>query len=114
MQGKEGFANHECTIELSDNTERDYSISARPLFDKSGEFSGYRGVARDITQRKRIERELEQTSANLVSAESKGRQKAEETATALSLRPIAHWKKPVLIITMRQRIPGKVRNLKFF
>ncbi len=82
MQGKEGFANHECTIELSDNTERDYSISARPLFDKSGEFSGYRGVARDITQRKRIERELEQTSANLVSAESKGRQKAEDALEA--------------------------------
>ena len=77
MQDKKGFANHESTIALPDSTERDYSISARPVLNESGDFVGYRGVARDITRRKRIERELERTSADLVRAESKGRQKAE-------------------------------------
>ncbi len=34
------------------------SISGKPVFDAEGRFAGYRGVARDITERKRAEEEL--------------------------------------------------------
>ncbi len=35
------------------------SVSGEPIFDEDGRFRGYRGVARDITLRKRAEREIE-------------------------------------------------------
>jgi PAS domain-containing protein len=35
------------------------AVSGEPIFDDEGRFRGYRGVARDITLRKRAERELE-------------------------------------------------------
>ena len=35
------------------------SVSGEPIFDDEGRFRGYRGVARDITLRKRAEREIE-------------------------------------------------------
>ncbi len=35
------------------------SVSGEPIFDEEGRFRGYRGVARDITLRKRAEREIE-------------------------------------------------------
>ena len=39
--------------------ERRYiSVSGAPIFDQSGHFDGYQGVARNITERKRIEEEL--------------------------------------------------------
>jgi PAS domain S-box-containing protein len=41
--------------------------SAEPVFDVSGEFRGYRGVDRDITERKRAERELQEARGLLES-----------------------------------------------
>ena len=35
------------------------SISGEPIFDAEGQFTGYRGVARDITERKRAEAEIQ-------------------------------------------------------
>ncbi len=35
------------------------SVSGEPIFDEEGRFRGYRGIARDITLRKRAEREIE-------------------------------------------------------
>ncbi len=40
-------------------SERYWSISGRPVFDDKGGFQGYRGVGRDITEKKRIDQELE-------------------------------------------------------
>jgi diguanylate cyclase (GGDEF)-like protein len=36
-----------------------YSVSGEPVFDAAGDFAGYRGVGRDISDRKRAEHELE-------------------------------------------------------
>jgi signal transduction histidine kinase len=46
------------TVRGSDGTPRFLSVSGKPIFDADGRFLGYRGVARDITQRKRAEEEL--------------------------------------------------------
>jgi PAS domain S-box-containing protein len=46
------------TVRGSDGTPRFLSVSGKPFFDADGRFLGYRGVARDITQRKRAEEEL--------------------------------------------------------
>jgi len=41
-----------------DGAERYISISGDPVFDAAGAFKGYRGVGKDITERKRQEREI--------------------------------------------------------
>jgi PAS domain S-box-containing protein len=58
------FANKERIIDLenwniSKNGERVcLLINGKPLFDKKGVFKGYRGVDKDITEKKRLEEEL--------------------------------------------------------
>jgi diguanylate cyclase (GGDEF)-like protein len=37
---------------------RHYSVSGEPVFDAAGRFRGYRGIGREITERKRIEQAL--------------------------------------------------------
>jgi len=54
------------------------SISGKPLFDDRGQFLGYRGIGRDVTERKRIEKELERANRSLIQAESRGREQAED------------------------------------
>src|SRR3954466_560789 len=44
--------------ELDDGSRRFVSISGEPLFDAGGRFCGYRGVGRDVTAEKRVERLL--------------------------------------------------------
>lgn len=36
------------------------ALSGEPIFDEAGQFTGYRGIARDITERKRAEAKIEQ------------------------------------------------------
>jgi PAS domain-containing protein len=45
------------------------SASGLPVFDKSGRFVGYRGVARNITERKRVEEALRRSEAYLAEAQ---------------------------------------------
>ena len=42
----------------TDGAVRWLAISGEPIFDSIGEFQGYRGIGRDITQKKRAEQEL--------------------------------------------------------
>ena len=44
-----------------DGTMGYYSASGAPMFDAEGRFQGYQGVARDITERKRVEEALRQS-----------------------------------------------------
>ncbi|MBE0612688.1 MAG: EAL domain-containing protein [Burkholderiales bacterium] len=52
------FRDFELSRSGVDGTERHISISGDPVFDAAGAFKGYRGVGKDITERKRQEREI--------------------------------------------------------
>ncbi|MFK7854286.1 MAG: ATP-binding protein [Granulosicoccus sp.] len=54
------------------------SFSGKPVLDARSRYLGYRGVGRNITGRKKIERELQRANALLVEAESRGREQAEQ------------------------------------
>jgi diguanylate cyclase (GGDEF)-like protein/PAS domain S-box-containing protein len=41
--------------DFDDGTRRYVSVSGEPVFDANGQFSGYRGVGRDVTEQKRSE-----------------------------------------------------------
>lgn len=43
---------------LEDGTVRYSSVSGEPLFDENGEFTGYRGLSRDITEQKLAEEKI--------------------------------------------------------
>ena len=44
------------------------SVSGKPIFDSSGQFSGYRGTARDISEQVRAERSLQEAKAEAEAA----------------------------------------------
>ena len=52
------FRDFEIARPASDNRKRYVSVSGLPMFDETGRFIGYRGVGRDISERKRAEQEL--------------------------------------------------------
>jgi diguanylate cyclase (GGDEF)-like protein/PAS domain S-box-containing protein len=49
----------------ADGAERWISMSGRPIFDASGRFKGYRGVARDISVQRKAERALRESEERL-------------------------------------------------
>jgi PAS domain S-box-containing protein len=49
------FRDFELARATSDGGVRHVSVSGLPMFDEAGRFTGYRGVGRDITERKRAE-----------------------------------------------------------
>lgn len=53
------FRNWEYQYQTGDGSIRWYSASGIPIFDGQGQFNGYRGVGRDITDKKRYQEELE-------------------------------------------------------
>ena len=63
------------------------SVSGLPVFDKSGRFTGYRGVGRHITARKRAEEALRRSEAYLAEA-----QRLSHTGTlAFNATAPAYW-----------------------
>jgi diguanylate cyclase (GGDEF)-like protein/PAS domain S-box-containing protein len=59
LDGHLPFRDFEFARQAVDGEVRWYSVSGEPVFDASGDFTGYRGVGRDISDRKRAEQELE-------------------------------------------------------
>jgi len=78
----EGWRKHRATIDahlpfrdfeiarpMPEGGKRHVSASGLPVFDKSGRFVGYRGVARNITERKRAEEAIRRSEAYLTEAQ---------------------------------------------
>jgi len=62
------FRDFELARPAPDGGKRDVSISGLPVFDKAGRFIGYRGVGRDITERKRAAETLREVQKELTHA----------------------------------------------
>src|SRR5712691_6023185 len=58
LDARQPFSDHEYERVGPDGIVRHISASGVPVFDAAGRFTGYRGTARDITERKRDERLL--------------------------------------------------------
>lgn len=61
------FKNFEYQVQIESVGLRWMSVSGVPHFDKHGHFAGYRGTGTVITERKNIERELQQQYARLAA-----------------------------------------------
>ncbi|MBU0746881.1 MAG: EAL domain-containing protein [Gammaproteobacteria bacterium] len=59
LEAHQVFHDFEMQRKAEDGTPVWVSISGEPIFDKDGQFTGYRGVARDITERKNAEAEIQ-------------------------------------------------------
>ncbi len=59
-EARRPFKDWEYRYRGEDGDIRWYSVSGIPIFDSHGAFKGYRGIGRDITEKKRYEEELEQ------------------------------------------------------
>jgi len=78
IQAQEPFTAHELNWTDPDGDKRLLTVSGKPLIGERGEFQGFRGVGRDITERKEIERQVQQLNHELLEAQKKGRQQAEQ------------------------------------
>ena len=58
LEARKPFRDFEYQRRLPDGALRYVTASGEPVFDAGGRFTGYRGVATDITERKRAEQEL--------------------------------------------------------
>ncbi len=66
LAGRLAFRNLPCTIRGADGADRHFLVSGVPIFDPfSGDFSGYRGTARDTTRRILAEQTLSRRDAVL-------------------------------------------------
>ncbi|TME30200.1 MAG: PAS domain S-box protein [Chloroflexi bacterium] len=65
LERREPFRDFVYQVQRVDGTLGFVSISGKPVLDAAGQFAGYRGVARDITERQRTEEALRQAQAEL-------------------------------------------------
>jgi PAS domain S-box-containing protein len=65
LEAHQPFRDFVYRVERPDGETRVLSISGQPLFDAQGEFGGYRGVGRDITEDVRVQEELREHRDNL-------------------------------------------------
>lgn len=79
LERHEPFRDFEFMRMAADGQERWVRISGEPIFSEYGEFSGYRGVGKDITAAKQVE-------AALRSSEARFRSVFEQAAVGMTLR----------------------------
>jgi diguanylate cyclase (GGDEF)-like protein/PAS domain S-box-containing protein len=58
LEARLPFRSFEFGRQLPDGEIRHYAISGEPVFDEAGQFVGYRGIGREITERKQVEQTL--------------------------------------------------------
>jgi diguanylate cyclase (GGDEF)-like protein/PAS domain S-box-containing protein len=70
LDAREPFSDHEYERVGADGLAHTISASGVPVLDDSGRFAGYRGIAKDITERKRAEelQSLEHSVAHRIAA----------------------------------------------
>jgi diguanylate cyclase (GGDEF)-like protein/PAS domain S-box-containing protein len=70
LDARQPFTDHEYEVVGPDGLARHISASGVPVLDASGRFAGYRGIAKDITERKRAEelQGLEHSVAHSIAA----------------------------------------------
>jgi len=75
LDARETFRDLELKYVISDGNLLYLSVSGQPFFDEQGNFQGYRGTTRDITERKRAEiaREQQRDAAEAALRESEAR-----------------------------------------
>ncbi len=59
LQGRERFRDCEFRFVNQDGDEHFLAFSGEPMLSANGEFQGYRGIARDVTQRRRLAARME-------------------------------------------------------
>ncbi|NRF67004.1 EAL domain-containing protein [Aquincola sp. S2] len=65
LEARLPFTDFEYRVRTDDGSVRHYSARGEPLFDAQGVFTGYRGVANDISKRKQRDEELRRFRAAL-------------------------------------------------
>ena len=73
LEAHERFTNLELCFRKPEGSLRWCSVSGLPVFAPDGRFTGYRGLARDITEKKASENALESTGRRLEAAIEAGR-----------------------------------------
>lgn len=65
LKNHRAFRDFEYKILNEEGQVRDFRISGKPIFDKAGDFMGYRGVGTDITQAHEVERTIAKVQQDL-------------------------------------------------
>ncbi len=78
LRRKSEFSDFESSWVAPDGETRVVSLSGKPLYDSDGKYQGFRGIGRDITDRKNIEYQLEKANWELIEAQTRGREQAEK------------------------------------
>lgn len=68
LESHEPFRDFRYQRRVGNQPEQTVSVSGRPIFDASGQFLGYRGIARDVSEEVRAERLLREAKAEAEAA----------------------------------------------
>ena len=93
LERREPFRDFVYKVRRIDGSLGFMSVSGKPVFDAEGRFSGYRGVASDLTDRKRAEQALQRSESYLAEA-----QRLSHTGSwgwNAATREITHWSKEI-------------------
>ncbi|MBC7953772.1 MAG: PAS-domain containing protein, partial [Rhodospirillaceae bacterium] len=68
LSARQPFRDYAYPAAMENGRKRIFSVSGKPIFDHDGQFLGYRGTARDVTNELDANRRLEQVETQLLTA----------------------------------------------